>query len=424
MRILFVGIASSIHAARWIKQLAGQGWDLHFFNGAPQWGTELHPECPPLTQHGVFGTSLPRRLGRRLSTNRLIRPIHHRLYSPARILAKTIAKIQPDIIHSLAIQQGGYVTLEALRLLKGKRPPWIVTNYGSDIYLFGKMAPHVEQIRSVLQECDYYSCETVRDIHLAREFDFRGEVLGPTFPNAGGYDLNEVQPIRSTPPSQRRVISIKGYQHMYGRAFVAMRAIERCADVLKDYTVRIYSPSSSDVSDVANLIANRTGLRIWTTAFTNKHKHILRLHGESRASISLSISDGACTSFLEALMMGSFPIQSCTAAAEEWIDNGRTGAIVHPDDPDSIEAALRLALSNDRLVDEAAKENWETARLRLDNNKLKPLAIGWYEWIASGERCVAKPISFQSPQPDLPPSKAVEARRSASVRVQLETAQK
>ena len=31
MRVLFVAMADSIHTARWIRQLQGQGWDLHLF---------------------------------------------------------------------------------------------------------------------------------------------------------------------------------------------------------------------------------------------------------------------------------------------------------------------------------------------------------------------------------------------------------
>ena len=34
--------------------------------------------------------------------------------------------------------------------------------------------------------------------------------------------------------------------------------------------------------------------------------------------------------------MGSFPIQSDTACADEWIEDGVSGLIVPPEDPDSL----------------------------------------------------------------------------------------
>ncbi len=386
MRILFVGIASGIHAARWVKQFEGLGWDLHFFNSAPHFGTAMHPVCPPVKCHGIFEAGRARRIGRRIAKTRFIRPFYNRLYSSHQVLARTIERVQPDVVHSLSIQNSAYLTLDAMHRVRGPRPPWIVTNYGSDLFLFGRMHEHSEQVKRVLRECNYYTCETLRDVKLCRDFDFDGEILGPVLPNAGGYPLSEIEPMRTVPPSQRRMIAIKGYQQFYGRAFVALRAIERCADVLQDYQVRVYSPNTSDVADVARLINGRTGIRIQTIPLTDDHQKILRLHGGARMSISLSLSDGVCTSFLEAMMMGSFPIQSCTASAHDWIEDGRTGAIVHPDDPESVEAAIRLAVSSDELVDQAAQENWETAKRRLDHGVIKEHAIRWYEYVANGGR--------------------------------------
>lgn len=98
---------------------------------------------------------------------------------------------------------------------------------------------------------------------------------------------------------------------------------------------------------------------------------MLSLHAQARISIGLSISDGISTSFLEALAMGSFPIQSCTACAAEWIEHGVSGMIVPPEDPDIIEMALRTALEDDALVDRASEINWRTALARLDGSLLK-----------------------------------------------------
>ena len=60
------------------------------------------------------------------------------------------------------------------------------------------------------------------------------------------------------------------------------------------------------------------------------------------------------TSFLEAILTGSFPIKSCKAFANEWIVHGKTGMIVSPEDLNAIEKSIRLALVNDSLVDNAA----------------------------------------------------------------------
>ena len=66
--------------------------------------------------------------------------------------------------------------------------------------------------------------------------------------------------------------------------------------------------------------------------------------------------------------MGAFPIQSCTACADEWIEDGKGGFIVPPEDPDVIETAIRASLMDDDLVERAAELNWQIAVERLDRS--------------------------------------------------------
>ena len=93
------------------------------------------------------------------------------------------------------------------------------------------------------------------------------------------------------------------------------------------------------------------------------------------------ISDGISVSMLEAMAMGSFPIQSCTACANEWIEHGVSGMIVPPEDPDIIEMAIRMALSDDELVNRAAEINRRVVQERMDSDRLKQEAIEIYSRI-------------------------------------------
>ena len=111
------------------------------------------------------------------------------------------------------------------------------------------------------------------------------------------------------------------------------------------------------------------------------HGEILALHARARISIGLSISDGISVSLLEAMAMGSFPIQSCTACADEWIEHGVSGMLVPPEDPDIIEMAIRTALSDDELVNRAAETNRQVVQKRLDSDQLKQEAIDMYSRI-------------------------------------------
>jgi len=390
MRILFVAMSTSIHTVRWINQISDQGWDIHLF---PVEDGGIHPELRNLTVHNFLchnpsglnqsvrvvgswpfprGAGLARRVVRRFAPSWLDR---------WRLLARTILRLKPDIVHSLEIQHAGYLTLAARERLGGRFPTWIVTNWGSDIFLFGRLSEHVDKIKAVLKACDYYDCECHRDVELARAFGFKGEVL-PVLPNTGGFDIERMQQFRQPgPTSARRLIVLKGYQGWAGRALVGLRAIELSAAVLKGYCVAVYL-ANEDVRIAAELVSHATGIPIEIVP-RSPHEDMLRLHGRARVSIGLSIGDAASTSMLEAMVMGSFPIQSCTACADEWIEDGKTGLIVPPEDPELIAAAIRRALTDDDLVDRAAERNARTARERLDYRFIQPQVIVMYEKVAA-----------------------------------------
>lgn len=378
--ILLVAMPDSVHVARWINQLDARRWDVHLF---PSTGNpEIHPELGGVILHSPLLAWKAKKINTGTSDkvyslfsyglDFLLRRVFYRfmLDFRARRLNTVVKKIRPNLIHSLEFQAAGYLTLDAKRQFDGSFPPWLVTNWGSDIFLFGRLQQHKTKITDVLARGDFYSCECERDLELARKFGFRGQMM-PIFPNTGGFDLPAIEPDRNrTPPSARRLIMLKGYQNWAGRALVGLRALKRCSEILAGYTVAIYS-APPDVLVAAELFASDSGIPVRIIPKNTPHHEMLSLHAQARISIGLSISDGISTSFLEALAMGSFPIQSCTACASEWIEHGVSGMIVPPEDPDIIEMALRTALENDALVNRASEINWRTALGRLDGSLLK-----------------------------------------------------
>ena len=379
--ILLVAMLDSVHTARWVKQLVDQDWKIYIF---PSTGVEeLHTDLTSV----VVVRSNYRKIRDALSVlglgfmARLVRYLERKFSADqSKQLRNVIVKLHPDLIHSLEIQAAGYLTLDAKKIFHGNFPPWIVTNWGSDIFLFGKLQRHKEKIHDVLAGCDYYSCECERDAKLALEFGFNKTVL-PVFPNTGGFELGQLEKLRhGIPPSGRKIIMLKGYQHWAGRALTGLRALERCEDALGGYMIVIFS-APPEVEMAAELLTLKTGIATRIVPHDTTHQEMLALHAKARISIGLSISDAISTSLLEAMVMGSFPIQSCTACADEWVQHGVSGMIVPPEDPDVVEMAIRMALAEDGLVDKAAEINWQIALTRLDGTLLKQKAADMYRSI-------------------------------------------
>jgi glycosyltransferase involved in cell wall biosynthesis len=387
-RILFVGMVDAIHAVRWISQITDQECEVFFF---PVERARLHPEFRNLTifTPNIFSVKYPANNRVRLLpwVNLLFlleAKIPKFLGIPApglveKALQWVVQTWKPDLVHSLEFQKAGYLTLAVKQKMGARFPRWIATNWGSDIALFGKFPEHREKIQSILAECDYYSAECQRDVDLAKELGFNKKIL-PVLPNAGGYDLEKIGAYRQPGAvSSRRVVLLKGYQGWAGRGLAGLRALTLCADALKGFRVLIFA-ASPDVVLAARVFTIETGIPTEIIPY-GSHAEMLRLHGQARIYIGLSIVDGISTSLLEALVMGAFPIQSCTACADEWITDGENGFIIPPEDPHVIAQAIRTALTNDALVDGAAEKNSMLAQKRLERKAIKTKVVEMYKEI-------------------------------------------
>jgi hypothetical protein len=419
-RILFVAMQNSPHAVGWINLIADQGWDLHLFpiNHLP-----VLPEMRGVTVHQPWIRLRPRKMLRRLLEdpsgffrvrsspetglppkglpvrsmlplpvvapldrilNRALRvrlgesdAVAPALYGP-HLLARLVRRLQPDLIHSMEFQHCGYNVLRAKEISGPGFPPWLATNWGSDIYYYRNFPEHRSQISRLLRSIDYYSCECKRDVGLALEMGLSAKVM-PVMPNTGGFDLESVATLRQVQsPSTRRLIMVKGYQHFAGRALTALDAIERCAPELKGFQIILFSASTEVIERAEKL--EISGMDIYILPYSN-HAKMLRMFARSRVYLGVSISDAISTSMLEAMAMGAFPIQTDTSCCDEWITDGRSGFIVPPGDVDLIADRIRRAITNDTLVEQAAEINWKTVQERLDRSVLKQKAIKLYDTI-------------------------------------------
>jgi glycosyltransferase involved in cell wall biosynthesis len=393
LRILFVTLGDSVHAARWIRQLKDQKWDIHVFPHSAL--ASVHPELQDVTVHNLLSEparNVPQRLrqtglkwpfgrGRSRVTHTLQ---HLQFLKPPLRLARAIRKLKPDFIHVLEMQRAGYLALDSFEKFGGAQrvPPVIYSSWGSDIFHFGRRPDHEERIKKFLGKCDYLITDCRRDVGLARKFGFTGEVLG-LFPVGGGFDIDRLSQLRSkTHPSSRTILAVKGYDggDWGGRAAVALEALRLCSDQVRGYKIVVYSGSSS-LKQHAEEISASTGLTFNFLPRTG-HNQILSLFGHSRLAIGLGVTDGTPNSMLEAMIMGAFPIQSNTVSTSEWIKTERNGLLVPAEDAKAVAAAIRHALSNDELVDRAAELNARITR-RVDQSVIQPKVIRMYEKLAA-----------------------------------------
>lgn len=372
-KILVIGMADSVHVARWLSQFADQAIDFTLFPSSPH--RRIHPVIKQLSDAYtgkmtvVIKPALMRWLAFPLSALDLLFANVFR----SRLLRRVIENETFDLIHVMELQHAGYLLVDAG--LAPNLPKVFITNWGSDIYWFQQFPKHKRKIIELLDIASAYSAECQRDLEIVRSLGY-SRVVMPVIPNSGGVYVNDL-PKNPSPPSQRIKIIIKGYTGFVGRALTTLRAVEEAADCLDGYEVLIYSASL------------RTRLRALVLRFKHRvtvriikkrtpHAVMLRHFSESRVYIGISLSDGISTSLLEAMATGCYPIQTGTSCASEWLTS-TSGAIVDPHDINEISHRIREAITSDTLVDEAAKANIAIVQLRASTQVVSSVALGFYE---------------------------------------------
>ena len=405
-------MAASIHLARWVALVRGSQYRVVVFpvmRGAPC--GELAPyrlvrnrddvSALPKGEVGVFDLdSVPRNVAETVdSVNAYSWPGHPAFpddFRPttAYKLTKCIRDLDPDLVHSMEVQFAGYLTLEAKRRIgRANFPPWLLSNWGSDVLLFQKLRGHLPILQQVFREIDGYWSECGRDVKIARDFDYRGKVFEP-IPASGGMLMKE--PAVSA-PSTRRLMLVKGYHGWAGRGLHILSAVYLAAPELRHLRIRV-TFSNSVTARMTQQIRERTGLDIDVEPYVEKHSDALQRLGESRVVVGLGISDGISTTLLEAMTLGTFPVLADTSCACEWIDNGTHGMIVSPHDTAALAAALVRAATDDPLVDAAAIRNRKEVARRWTASRNAQKVLRNYDIMTGKTRSVARRTSVSKVQ--------------------------
>lgn len=373
VKVLVVGMMDSVHLARWLSQFKQESIEFFLFPSSPH--RRVHETVTELLQGNsvasfktisplwLFGA--PAWIADKVLRNKL----------RSSILRLILRSFQPNVIHALELQNAGYIVERCLSGTRERYPELriIVTNYGSDIFWFSKYPKHRERLVSLLALADAYSCECHRDVQLARELGFSGQVM-PVAPNAGGF--SEAYLSRSLVDlGNRKAIAVKGYEGWVGRAITALEGLEDIASMLTGYKIVIYSCNRATMRK-ARKMRKETSLdiEVWGKGQLT-HKQMLQLFSNSIVYVGISESDGISTSLLEAMASGAIPVQTSSACCDEWFDS--SGVKVNEISPTAIGRAILRAIDLAHDPRNALK-NRATIFERAHEEKVRSAALQYY----------------------------------------------
>jgi glycosyltransferase involved in cell wall biosynthesis len=371
-QILIIGMADSVHLARWLSQFVNQSIDFTLFPSSPH--RHLHPTLKELiksTSNNMTVKIKPPSMRWLALPSSALDVIFDNFFR-SRLLRQLILEKSFDLIHVLELQHAGYVLLRTN--LAPKLPEVFITNWGSDIYWFQQFPKHKRKIIQLLNIASFYSAECNRDIAIVRKLGYSGKTM-PVIPNSGGLNVLDI-PKGSLPTSQRKKILIKGYTGFVGQAILALKACELAADYLSGYEVIIYSASIKSRLRALKL-RHIHNVKVTVLKGRTPHHEMLKHFSEARIYIGISLSDGISTSLLEAMATGCYPIQTGTSCADEWLDS-TSGSIVDLNHIDDLSTTIKQALQDDALVDQAAYSNYNLIKSRADVSTISSIAQTFY----------------------------------------------
>ena len=367
-KILIVAMADSVHTARWIRQFDSDEIEFVLFPSTPH--RRVHPL---ILQHMSQRLTSTLKISKWMKLGALPIGVFDLVFNHffrARLLATEINSFQPDFVHVMETQHSGYLTDRALARVE-KKPKIVLSIWGSDLFWFQRFTSHKSRIESILKKVDYLITECHRDEELAKSLGFLGSCIYGV-PASGGFSLKEADVTESyVAPSLRKTIAIKGYSGFVGLGPMALKTLKRVSHLLSDYSIVVFS-ANWKTRLIAQIVRLQTGLQIEIRMKHSQTPAEMRsLFLSSRIVIGVSKSDGLPATIKEAAFFGAFPVQTDTSCAGEWFENGVSILLVSADSSESLEQALIRSLKDDRLVDTAARINFEIAKSRMNAESVR-----------------------------------------------------
>lgn len=368
MKILFVSM-HSIHAIRWIENLKDRPHELYWFDVTNNGKLKTIDKVHQITNWKK--RKIPYLKGEyslRKNYSTIYNLLNHFFEVTANeALEKIIKEIQPDLIHSFEMHTCSAPILKTM--IKNSTIKWLYSCWGNDLYYNREIPKDLKTIKKMLARINFLHTDCQRDFEIAKELSFKNEFLG-VIPTGGGYDLSYYKQF-TLPFEERKIILIKGYEHLFGRGLNVVKALQLDNEFIRKYEVVVFGAHQEVIDFITfNKLPFKTFGR-----HDLSQSELIKLMGKAILYIGNSISDGMPNTLLEAIIMQAFPIQSNPGnATAEIIDDKKNGLLINnPNDINEIREKVIFALSNLQLIKQAMILNNEIAEQRLNykDNQLK-----------------------------------------------------
>lgn len=410
MKIVFVADISSPIASNWVRYFVDSGDQVEVISQFPPVAGQLpavRVHYTPLLMSWIYAysaTGMARKKNEQRaqrSSKQLVSAILRNLNSRLGLqqlwygyggpidamrlssyVQKLIDDIKPDIVHGMRIPMEG----ETIRRLKGY--PVILSIWGNDLTLWAeKYDGHRRLTVEALQRADALHADCRRDIALARKFGY--SETKPTLVSPSGAGIHLGDSLDQSLVMQWRqqlglsqdvevVVNPRGVRD-YIRTEEYLRAIPKILQLRPNTVfVSIGVAGNPHVMRLVNELGIGHAIRLLPTITQTDLAAIFHL---SSLTVSPSIHDGTPNTLLEGMAYGAFPLAGNIESVREWITHGENGLLFDATDPDSVAAAVVMALNSADLRESARTINRALIAERADHDVCMQRAREFYRQI-------------------------------------------
>ena len=309
--------------------------------------------------------------------------------SPEAWLAQIIQEWQPDIIHTLGLDhdQGGFFYY-GVRKSFGleKYAKWVLQlRGGSDLTLNRHDGVMAARISQVLTECDQIISDNLQNIAYAEEMGVPRDKFADLvpIPGTGGIDVATLSRAWNTPPSRRERLILwpKAYETPWSKALPVLEAFRVAWKRIRPCSIFMTAAVQEEIYHWFNTLPSEIKQHCHLRD-RMPNKQIIDLMCRARALLIPSLVDGVPNSLYEAMACGAFPIVSPLDTISSVVAERINVLFARNLYPQEIAQALIEAMSDDVLVDKAARTNLELVKHLADRATIGPRVLQYYRKMA------------------------------------------
>jgi glycosyltransferase involved in cell wall biosynthesis len=341
MKVLVVSDAQSVHTQRWTSALKEKGVDVVLYTIKPVTDDFYSSRGIKCHFFDLFDFKREKK-GKLYAVKRHFQAVSH--------LKQVLKEEKPDILHSHFVTS--YSLIAALACYR----PFIVSVWGSDVYLYPKKSPLNKAIVKFILSCADKILSTSNV--MARECrKYTAKPIGITpfgvdtelFKRGGNNNLNcgDTEGSRA----EKFVIgSVKTLAENYGTEYL-IRAFKRVVDRNPGKELSLELVGKGPDEERLKVIAGELGItdKVHFRGFINQ-KELPKVYSNFNIACYLSNSESFGVSAIEAMSCKCPVVASDADGFTEVIEDGVTGIIVPKRDPEATADAIQKFIENPQLL--------------------------------------------------------------------------